>query len=558
MLGLLQILGGLALFLFGINMLSTGMEKLTGEQIQKWLDRMVNGRLKSMAFGAVATAMIQSSGLLMVTMIGLINANLMTVQQAIGVMLGQEIGTTLTAQIVAFNIGNFRLILLVAGIVLLEFFSKRDLKKFGEILFGLGIIFVGMGFMADALDELVKIPWLAAGLVQMGQQPWVGVLAGILATSITQSSTAVTSMTVAMGMSQAITLPGAVGIILGANIGSCVTGLIAALRLSPTARQASAAQILINIFGVLIFLPFIFQYAQLIQKTSSDLPRQIANAHTIFNLTVSVAMIPLVKPLANLVQRLIPDKPEKKKEKITSYIDAMQIGVPAVALTEAARELVHLGEVTAEMVEKSCEALIYMDREIAEQVMAQEDQIVDPINKELGQFVNTLLQQELSQTQWKRAIQLHNLLADIERVGDLAEDIAQFAIERINNHVPFTEQGVRELDEVWRSAVTNYRLSLQALQEGNAEMGQRVRDMEIKFDHLYWEARQAHIERLKIGSCNPEADVIYTETLRCLERISDHADNLGTSVSRSRGGAKAQAEQEAKSLPEAKSLSESA
>ncbi len=535
MLGLLEILGGLALFLFGINLLSSGMEKLTGEQIQKWLDRMVNGRIKSMVFGAAATAMIQSSGLLMVTMIGLINANLLTVQQAIGVMLGQEIGTTLTAQIVAFNIGNYRLILVVAGFILLEFFPRRELKKFGEILFGLGIIFVGMGFMSNALEELVKIPGVSELLIEMGQRPWVGVFAGIIATAITQSSTAVSSMTVAMGMSQVITLPGAVGIILGANIGSCITGLIAAIKLSPTARQASLAQILINIFGVLVFLPFISQFAQVITLTAGDLPRQIANAHTIFNLSVSAILFPFVKPLANLVQRLIPDRPEQKKEKLTAYIDEMQYGVPAVALNEAARELVRLGEITAQMVEKSCRSLIEMDRGYAGEVLQLENEMVDPVTKELDQFVNALMQEDLSQAQRRRCIQLHNLLSDVERVGDLAEDIAQVAIERIENEVPFTGQAIEELRSVWVYAYDNYRLALRALQESSHELGQQVRSQEYQFDHLYWETRQAHIERLKAGSCHPEADVIYTETLRCLERISDHADNLGVSVSRTQG-----------------------
>jgi len=535
MLGLLQILGGLALFLFGINLLSSGMEKLTGEQIQRWLDRMVNGRIKSMLFGATATAMIQSSGLLMVTMIGLINANLLTVQQAIGVMLGQEIGTTLTAQIVAFNIGNYRLILVVAGFILLEFFPRRETKKFGEILFGLGIIFVGMGFMAQALEELVTIPGVSEALIAMGQRPWVGVIAGMLATSVTQSSTAVTSMTVAMGMSQVITLPGAVGIILGANIGSCITGLIASIKLSPAARQASLAQILINIFGVLVFLPLINQFAQVIQSTAGDLPRQIANAHTIFNLTVSALIFPFVKPLAGLVERLIPDRPEQKQEKLTAFIDEMQYGVPAVALNEAARELVRLGEITADMVEKSCRALIEQDRDYANEVLRLEDEVVDPINKELDQFVNALMQEDLSQTQRKRCIQIHNLLSDVERVGDLAEDIAQIAVERMENGVPFTDEAIKELEDVWKCAYDNYRLALQALQESSHELGQQVRRKEYQLDHLYWQTRQAHIERLKAGSCHPEADVLYTEVLRCLERISDHADNLGVSVSRTQG-----------------------
>jgi phosphate:Na+ symporter len=340
-------------------------------------------------------------------------------------------------------------------------------------------------------------------------------------------------MTVAMGMTDIITLQGAVGIILGANIGSCITGLIAALRLSSAARQASLAQIMINVFGVLLFLPFISLYARAIQLTSPDLPRQIANAHTIFNVAVSLILFPFVKPLAKLVQYLVPVQSEEKREKLTAYIDEMQYGVPAVALTEAARELVRLGEVAADMVEMSCSALIKRDVESAQRVLVQEDQFVDPVTKELSQFVDVLLRGDLSQIQQKRCIQLHNLLTDIERVGDLAEDIAQLALERVENDVPFSNQAIEELERLWRCAHDNYRLSLRALQESSHDMGQQVCRQESDFDRLYWEMRQTHIERLEAGRCHPKADVIFTETLRCLERISDHADNLGVSVSRS-------------------------
>jgi len=178
MLGLIQVLGGLGLFLFGIKMLSSGIEKLAGDQIQKWLYRVTNNRFKSAVFGAVATALVQSSSLLMVTMIGLINASLMTVEQAIGVMLGQEIGTTMTAQIVSFKIGNYWLVLVILGLVFMEFFPKRDWKKFGEIFMGLGIVFIGMGFMSSALDSLIEIPWVANSLLLLGKHTWLGILAG--------------------------------------------------------------------------------------------------------------------------------------------------------------------------------------------------------------------------------------------------------------------------------------------------------------------------------------------------------------------------------------------
>src|SRR5690606_19155881 len=207
---------------------------------------------------------------------------------------------------------------------------------------------VGMGYMSSALDALVEIPWVGNLMVLFGQQPLVGVLAGIIMTSLTQSSSAVTSLTVAIGVSNVIALPGAIGIILGANIGSCITGLIAALRLSSAARQASFAQITINVIGVLVFLPFITPFANLVDNTAALLPRQIANAHTIFNIAVSALMFPFVGQIARFARWLAPPEPDGEK-KVTAYIDEMQFGVPAVALNEAARELVRLGRVTAEM-----------------------------------------------------------------------------------------------------------------------------------------------------------------------------------------------------------------
>lgn len=532
MFGFLQILGGLALFLFGIRMLSSGMEKLTGAQIQKWLERMTRGRFRSALFGTIATALIHSSGLLMVTMVGLINANLMTVEQTIGVIIGQEVGTTLTAQIVAFNIGNFNLAFVVLGVIFFEFFEYRDWKKYGEICFGIGIVFLGMSMMSGALKDLIDIPWVNGSLAIMGQHPLAGVLAGLIVTAIVQSSTAVTSMAVAMGISHVINLDGAIGIILGANIGSCVTGLIASIQLSRGARQASMAQIFINVLGVLFFLPFISQFANLVSHTSSDLPRQIANAHTIFNVTVSVLLFPFVKQIAWVAEKLVPRENKVEKKNLTAYIDGMQHGMPAVALAEAARELTQLGEATAQMLEESCQALIAKNPESANHVLEQEDNYVDPVYKTLVDFINKLIREDLSIAQQKRCFQMKNLLIDIERVGDMSEDIAQYAMERMKNNIPFSPQAVEELDCLWRHTHHTYLSALKAFQEGDKLLAREVCNMESEFDKLYWQTRQRHIERLEAGICNPEANVIFTEILRNLERISDHADNLGVSVMR--------------------------
>jgi phosphate:Na+ symporter len=365
----------------------------------------------------------------------------------------------------------------------------------------------------------------------MGQNVVAGLFAGTIATAVVQSSSAVTGLVIAMGISQAITLDGAVAILLGANIGTCATGFIASLRLSRAARQASIAQILINVIGVLIFLPFLSPFTKLVRLTASELPRQIANAHTIFNVAVSAILFPFVNYIAWAARHLAPEGKEEEA-KLTAYIDERQYGVPAVALTEALRELIRLGEITAQMIERSRIALIKGDIDTAQWVLEQEKGVVDPVTDILEDFVNSLMRENLSTNQQRRCFQLKNLLTDVERIGDLAEDLAEAAQKRVDDEVEFSPEAQQELDQLCQRAYDTYSLALRALQIGDRALAKRACRMEDEFDSLYMEARQKHIERLETGICQPEADVIFAETLRNLERISDHADNLGISVMR--------------------------
>jgi phosphate:Na+ symporter len=527
-----EVLGGLALFMFGVRLLSTGMEKLAGNRLQEWLDRLTNKPIKGAAFGAVATALIQSSSLLMVTMLGLINANLMTLEQAVGVMMGQEIGTTLTAQIVAFKIGDFCFLFIALGFVLIEFAPHRW-QQYGEIILGFGVLFLGMDLMSDALKVLTEVPAVASWLMTMGQNPIAAVLASTVVTAIVQSSSAMTGLIVAMGLSNAITLPGAIALILGANIGTCIdTQFIASLRLSRASRRAAVAQTLINIIGVILFLPFLSPFADLVRHTSPELARQIANAHTIFNVTVSVALFPFVKLIARAAEFLVPKKPEEEKIKLTTYIDERLYRLPPVALTEALKELLRIGEVTAEMIERSRVALIQEDMDAAQWVLEQESELVDPVCVILENFVNTLMQGNLSVKQQSRCFQLRNLLTDIERVGDMTEDLAQAAQKKVAHHVVFSQQAIEEIDRLCRHTHRTYSCAVGALRSDDKLAARRACRLEDEFDQLYLEARQGHIDRLAAGVCQPEADVIFIESLRNLERISDHADNLGISVMR--------------------------
>jgi phosphate:Na+ symporter len=280
-------------------------------------------------------------------------------------------------------------------------------------------------------------------------------------------------------------------------------------------------------------LPFFTPFTHLVTHTAAVLPRQIANAHTIFNIAVSALLFPFVGTIAWAARRLVPEKEEEKETKLTAFIDSMQYSIPAVALKEAQKELVRMGEMTAQMIDQSSTALIDHDLEAANWVIEQEQQFVDPITDILENFVNRLMQENLSLSQQKRCFQLKNLLTDVERVGDLTEDLAEAAKRRVNGNTDFSPAATRTLEHLCRHTHQTFSLALQALHTNNHALAEKACRMEDEFDHLYLDARQAHIERLDAGTCHPEADVLFTETLRNLERISDHADNVGISTMRS-------------------------
>lgn len=527
----IQVFGGLAVFLLGIDMLSEGMEEVAGRQIQTWLERMTNHPIKGATFGAVATAILQSSSLLMVTMIGLINANLLTLEQAVGVIMGQEIGTTLTGQLVAFDIGDYLFGVLIVGYVMKEFGEERRWRAIGKALLGIGIIFLGLETMKAGIGPLTRHASVQSWLIAMGSTPVPGVIAGTILTAVIQSSSAMTGLIIAMGSSNAITLPGAIALILGANLGTCVTGLIASLRSSRSSRRASMAQIIINLTGVALFFPFVTPFAELVTQTSHSLARQIANAHSIFNVLVSLVLFPFIGAIVRVSKMLVPGKDERRST-VTQFLDDNLLKVPSIALNQAAKELVRTGNLASDMLTLSQAALLHTDEAAIQRVLAYEDKEIDPLCAEIEQFVDRLLRGHLNERERRRCFQLKHLITDVERVADLTENLAQAGQERIRDDIPFSPQAQSELLKFHSLVCEVWGLAIRALASGDKAIARAVIEGEDKIDWMERQLRESHRQRLECGICTPKADILFVETLRNLERIGDHADNLGVSVLR--------------------------
>jgi len=526
----LELFGGLAIFVYGLHVLSEGLEKVAGGKLLTMLDKSLNNPLKQGLFGTVATALMQSSGLLIVTMIGLINANMLSLQQAIGIMLGQEIGTTITGQMVSFQIKGFNLVFLIIGFFMMFFSKNRKLRMVGQPFFGFGIVFVAMSMMSSAGSVISQTPFFKQAILTMGQHILLGVLVGAVFTALIQSSTAMTGLIIAMGKSNSITLAVAIAIILGANIGSCIMGWLAAIQSGSNAKRASYAQILINISGVLIFLPFILPFTDFVAVTSPVLARQIANAHTIFNIIVSLLMLPFVKPLARFIEKIIPDKEDEKSKKVrTRFIDPRLINMPMMAVKLAKEEVLRMGWITYEMVEKAETAMLKKDSEAIKWVMKHEKN-VDEICHSLESFLENIPGEKLNPDDQDKLEDMKHMITDIERVGDHANNLVEFARQFDNKKVEISKEGQKELKTLFEKVLQNYKITLKALKSGDEKMVTRILTLEEEIDSLEKTYKNNHIDRLKKKVCHPEADTIFVESLRNLERISDHSYNLALTL----------------------------
>ncbi|MEE8168105.1 MAG: Na/Pi cotransporter family protein [Candidatus Hydrothermarchaeales archaeon] len=522
------VVGGLALFLYGLRVLSGSLKKVAGDRLKIMLEKFTNRASKGALVGTFVTSIIQSSSVTMVTLIGLINAGLLTMEQAVGVMLGAEIGTTITAQLVAFRIGMFYLPLIAIGFFL-SFFAKSEKNRYiGEAILGFGLLFLGMHTMKNGVSSLRSDPFFIDFLYTFGKTPILGIIAGAIFTGIVQSSTATTGLVIAMGMENVINLPSAIALIFGANIGTCITGLLASIGSSLSSRRTAVAQLLINVAGVSLFFPFIWKYAGIVALTSSNLPRQIANAHTIFNVTITLLMLPLVGVVVTVVKKIVPGE-EIKIDRGVKFLDKRTLKTPALALGQAARETNQMAKIASEMLKHAENALETEDLKLTLTIRKQEEAI-DELYDAIERYLVQLSGEDLSEAQARKFAILNHSITDIERVGDHAHNLAELIEQKSKGGLVFSEFATNELRSMFEKVRSAYDKSFRVLQKENMDLGKAVLDLEKDVDVMEREFVENHLKRLKDGICEPVAGPVFVDMLRNLERISDHASNIASSV----------------------------
>ena len=541
---IMKLFGGLALFLFGIDQMSDGLKAVAGDRMAGLLSGMTRNRFFGAITGAFVTALLNSSSVTTVLVVGFTTAGIMTLQQSIGIIMGANIGSTMTAQIVAFNVTQYAMLPIAIGYGMI-FFSKSEATKYsGAMLFGLGLLFGGMGIMSDAMYPLRSFePFL--DLMSRMENPLLGILVGAGFTALVQSSAATTGIAIVMAAEGLMSLPAGIALALGANIGTCATALLAAMGKPVPAKRAAAAHVLFNVIGVIVWLPIIDLLAQFATAASpahpdlvgaarmaEEVPRQIANAHTIFNVANTVVFIFFTGTLARIVEKLVPEKPVKVPERAQPiYLDEVYFAAPALALDRVRLELVRLSEGVAEMLDKTVTAIAKGSREDFKEIESMNDDL-SRLYESMIVYIARLSQLQLSELQ---TTQLGNLSAatnTVDHMGDtIATNLVELGQQRLESGAQPSEVTRQAFQPLREAIQESFRKAIESVRDRDGQMAAEVIEMK---DQVHELARglDAHLAK-RVAADEPNRVLVYgleTDAVEILQRLYYFAKRLAKTV----------------------------
>ncbi len=524
-------LGGLGLFLYGMSIMSDGLQKAAGDRMRRILEALTGKVWKGVLVGTLVTAVIQSSSAVTVMLVSFVNAGLMTLRQAIGVVYGANIGTTITAQIIAFKLTDWALPAIGIGFLITLIAKRRTHRYAGQVILGFGLLFLGIEVMKEAATPLEQSPVFAGWIAQLSGKPLVGVLVGVVFTALIQSSSASTGVLLAIAAKGLISLEAAIPVLFGANIGTCVTALLASIGTSRTAKRTAVAHVVFNSVGTVVFLLFRqpFTQAVLMVSRTDDLPRLIANSHTLFNVANTLIWLPLTGVMVKIVTSLVRG-PEIEIAADAKYLDHRMLDTPSVALQMAVKEATHMADLVKQMLAKTREAFFDGNTGLLEDVDNIEDK-VDRLKDQTIVYLSTLLSQRtLTRAQSSKLAGLMHAISDIERLADHTQNIGGYALEKSGKSLPFSEDAIQELAQVYDSVVELFDISVEGLAAWDKSRLDRVWEYEDWIDNAKDTLRSNHIVRLNKGTCFPGSGIVFIEVINNLERMADHCINIAEAV----------------------------
>ncbi|MBR6970224.1 MAG: Na/Pi cotransporter family protein [Firmicutes bacterium] len=530
------LLGGIGLFLFGISYMGKGLEQAAGDNLRVWLQKLTTSPLKAVLVGALATAVIQSSGATMVMAVGFVNAQMMTLSQALYIMLGASIGTTITAQIIALDIDPWAPLILFLGIVLTQFIKNRTAKKAGNIVLGFGILFVGINLMGDAVKAM-ELGGLVGNFLHNVHNPVLSLLFGALFTLVIQSSSAavgILQVIVASSLGATMGLEEVVYMIMGMNVGAVAPLVISSLSGNRLTKRAAAAQTAVKLLSAITFsilMLLIPAIVNLVKGLSpNDVSRQVANFHTIYNSVSAVLMFPLIKPVAKLAEKLMPDSAEDEfYSRKLLYCTNDVSKSPAIMITQAHKEIMRFADICRANLHTALESFFDRDEDKAEAVIERE-KTINFLNHEINTYLVSLYGKGLHESDVSRVSTMLSVASDLERIGDLAENIAEYTQIAASNKAKFSPAALDDLGEMAEKVEYMVDLSMKCYDKEDRELLAEARAVEEQVDAMQEEKTENHIERLKAEICDPRGGVVYTDMVSDLERISDHATNIAEGI----------------------------
>ena len=528
----ISLLGGLGLFLYGMNLMAEGLQKSAGDKLKKIVEKLTSNTVMGVLVGTVVTAIIQSSSAATVMVVGFVNAGIMSLSQAIGVIMGANIGTTVTAQLVSFKLEAIAPVALGIGIILYLFSKKEKTKELATILLGFGILFTGMEFMKDAVKPLAEYEGFRRALIYFGEHQFLGIIAGFAITGIIQSSSASMGMLIALASQGLIPLSSALPILYGDNIGTCVTSLLSSIGASRNAKRAATMHLTFNVIGTLIFVLILnYPISALVKWLDpTDAARQIANAHTIFNVVNVLILLPFAKYIVKIVLKIMPiTEEESEATAATKYLDERIIQTPSIALGNTVKEVSRMGQKANKALEYSMNSLINKSMTDVEKTEKYEEH-VNMLQKEILNYLLILSISPLNDEERNKVDLLFNTVNDIERVSDHAENISELSRLAIEKDLQFSDTALEEMNNIYSKAKENFNVALKGLESYDKSIISKVYEIEDEVDALDKLYRKKHIERLNNGKCTIDSGVLFLDLLTNLERISDHSCNIVNNV----------------------------
>lgn len=520
--------GGLGLFLYGIHIMSDALQKAAGDKMRKILGIITNKAFFGLLAGAGITSIIQSSSATTVMVIGFVNAGLMTLKQAVGVIFGANIGTTITAQLIAFKITHYVLPIIGVGFVLHFFCKKRVPKQIGLVIFGFGLLLLGLSIMTDTVRFLRSSQAVKDIFVNFSSTPILGVLAGMIVTMVVQSSSATVGITMALGMGGLIDINAAIPLLLGDNIGTCVTGMLASIGTNVGARRAAVAHVLFNVIGTAIVLMLLPVYKTLIMHTADSIGRQIANAHTLFNVINALLFLPFTGVYARLIEKIVPGR-DSSLDYAPKFLEPHLLNTPSIAIEQAQKELVRMTDMVKTMVDKAMDGFFKKDIDMMHNAIKKED-AVDNLQSSITHYLVELSEKSLSSEMAEKIPALLHSVNDIERVGDISENLVELGERAIEKRLPFSDKAIKELREMYSEVTAMLEDTIKALELNDVEIARKVWGREKRINELTETFGNNHTSRLRNRACNIVSGIVFLDLLSNFEKIGDHLNNVADAV----------------------------